>query len=207
MMSNTLLDTVTIGFSSAWHWLHLLAYFAGLSLISIGGAVATAPDMHRHFVLGQHWLNDGPFGTAIAISQAAPGPNVLFVALLGWSMGLNAAPSWPWLPAWTVALACTLVCMLGMLLPSCLLTWFATSWLQRNGERRAVRAFRWGMAPLVVGLVLASGWVLARSAGYAAQSMGPWVLAALTALLVWKTRLHLMWLLLGGAATGVLLGW
>lgn len=163
--------------------------------------------MHRHLVLGQQWLSDSQFGTAIAISQAAPGPNVLFVSLLGWYMGMNAAPHWPWLPSWTLALACALVCMLGMLLPSCLLTWFATKWMQRNGERRTVRAFRWGMAPLVVGLVLASGWVLARSASQAAHSLGPWALTLLTAFLVWKTRLHLMWLLLGGAVTGVLLGW
>lgn len=205
-MIGTLLEHSS-SFSSAWHWLQLLGYFAGISLISIGGAVATAPDMHRHLVLGQQWLSDGQFGTAIAISQAAPGPNVLFVSLLGWYMGLNAAPHWPWVPSWILALACALVCMLGMLLPSCLLTWFATKWLQRNGERLAVRALRWGMAPLVVGLVLASGWVLARSASQAAHSLGPWALVLLTAILVWKTRLHLMWLLLGGAASGVLLGW
>src|SRR5450830_173117 len=71
-------------------WLHLWLHFLMLSLLSIGGAVSTLPDMHRYLVGQQHWLNDTQFNSSIAIAQAAPGPNVLFIALMGWNVGLNA---------------------------------------------------------------------------------------------------------------------
>lgn len=71
-------------------WLQLLLYFLTLSLMAVGGAIATAPDMHRFLVDGHGWLSEAQFSSSIAIAQAAPGPNVLFIALLGWNLGLNA---------------------------------------------------------------------------------------------------------------------
>lgn len=179
-------------------WLHLLGYFLSLSLLAVGGAIATAPDMQRHLVGGQGWLTDSQFSTSIAIAQAAPGPNVLFVALIGWNIGLNAVPGGGW-PTLLASAGASLACMLGILLPSSLLTWSATRWLQRHQARRAVRAFRWGMAPLVVGMMLATGWILARSS---ASGWPAWLLTGLCALLVWKTRIHLLWLLCLGATLG-----
>lgn len=77
-------------FSAADWWL-LMAHFASLSLLAIGGAVSTVPEMHRVLVQQQHWLIDSQFNAAIALGQAAPGPNILFIALLGWNVGLNVA--------------------------------------------------------------------------------------------------------------------
>lgn len=185
-------------------WLHLLLYYMTLSLLSVGGAIATAPEMHRFLVERQAWLSDPQFSASIAIAQAAPGPNVLFVALLGWNLGLNAGGG-----GLTGALFGVLgmaLCMLGVLLPSSLLTWCATRWGQRNRERRAVRAFRQGLSPLVIGLLLATAWLLARAHGESARDWPLWLLTALSTLLVWRTRLHLLWLLGAGALLGAL-GW
>ena len=71
-------------------WLSFFTHYLGLSLLSVGGAITTAPDMHRFLVDRQQWLTDPQFSASVAIAQAAPGPNVLFVALLGWNVGLNA---------------------------------------------------------------------------------------------------------------------
>ena len=74
-----------------WHdWLSLLAQFMMLSLLSVSGAITTVPDMHRYLVDQNRWLTDAQFTSSIAIAQAAPGPNVLFVGLMGWNVGLNA---------------------------------------------------------------------------------------------------------------------
>lgn len=75
---------------SAGDWLNLFLYYLSLSLLAVGGAIATAPDMHRFLVERQAWLTDPQFNASIAIAQAAPGPNVLFIALLGWNVGVNA---------------------------------------------------------------------------------------------------------------------
>jgi len=180
---------------SAGDWLSLLMHFLLLSLLSVGGAITTAPDMHRFLVEERHWLSDPQFSASVAIAQAAPGPNVLFVALIGWNVGLNAGG----LPLAALGLVLSMV---GILLPSATLTYLAAQWGHRNRELRAVRAFKQGMAPIVVSLLIATGWLLALGAAPKLADWPLWCVALVTAVIVWRTRLHLLWLLGAGAALG-----
>ena len=182
-------------------WWALLAQFLSLSLLAVGGAITTAPDMHRYLVTQQHWLSEAQFSSSIALAQAAPGPNVLFIALFGWQVGLNAAAS-SGLPSWASALLGVTLAMVGTLLPSTILTFSVARWGHRNRERRVVRAFKQGMAPLVVGILLATGVILATNQGNSAVHWPLWLLTAVTTLLVWRTRIHLLWLLGAGAVLG-----
>ncbi|WP_029000820.1 chromate transporter [Azohydromonas australica] len=184
-------------------WLHLLLYQLSLSLLAVGGAVTLAPDLHRYLVNGQGWLSEAQFNASITLAQAAPGPNMLFVALLGWNLGLNAAGPGAG-TGWSLTLA-TLgmaVCTVGILAPSSMLTLLATRWGHRNRERLSVRAFRQGMAPIVVGVLLSTAWLLARASGDWTRDGRLWLLTAVVMLLVWRTRMHLLWLLAGGALLG-----
>ena len=190
---------------AAADWWALLAHFLSLSLLAVGGAITTAPDMHRYLVTQQHWLSEAQFSSSIALAQAAPGPNVLFIALFGWQVGLNAAAS-SGLPSWASALLGVTLAMVGTLLPSTILTFSVARWGHRNRERRVVRAFKQGMAPLVIGILLATGVILATSQGTSPDHWPLWLLTAVTALLVWRTRIHLLWLLGAGAVLGGL-GW
>ena len=185
-------------------WLNLFLYYLSLSLLAVGGAISLAPDMQRYLVERNGWLTDVQFSASIAIAQAAPGPNVLFIALLGWNVGLNAGGAGT--GGWALGLLGAALCMLGTMLPSATLTWLATRWAQRNSERRGVRAFKQGMAPIVIGLVMATAWVLGRAQGHIATDWALWLLTLVVALLVWRTRLHLLWLLGAGALLGAL-GW
>ena len=99
-----------------------------LSLLAVGGAITTAPDMHRYLVDQRTWLTEPQFASSIALAQAAPGPNVLFVALLGWNVGLNAG-------GYPLALLGMTVTMVGVLLPSTTLTYLAGRWSHRNRSR------------------------------------------------------------------------
>jgi len=177
-------------------WAQLFVQYLSLSLLSIGGAISTAPEMHRYLVAEQGWLSDAQFNASIAIAQAAPGPNVLFVALMGWHVGLNAG-------GMAMGLFGVLVTMVGILLPSTTLTYLTVQWGHRNRELRAVRAFKQGMAPIVIALLLATGWVLASANSHFDTEWRLWLLTVLAALVIWLTRLHLLWLL----AAGALLGW
>ena len=183
---------------AAQDWIALFGHYLSLSLLSIGGAISTTPDMHRFLVDQRHWLTDAQFNASVAIAQAAPGPNVLFIALMGWNVGINAGGM-----LWGL-LGVTLS-MLGILIPSSTLTVLASQWGHRNRELRAVRAFKQGMAPIVVALLVATGWILASANGHAGGSLQDWPvwLVTVTAtLVVWRTRMHLLWLLGAGAVLG-----
>ena len=194
--SGQMSSTVQLTLSSG-DWLALFTHFMSLSLLAIGGAITTE----------QHWLSDSQFTTSVALAQAAPGPNVLFIALLGWNVGLNAAASaGGGVPAWVYGVMGAAITMVGILLPSTTLTFAATRWAHKNRELRAVRAFKQGMAPIVIALLMATGWILATSHGELLQHWRLWLLTTLAALLAWRTKLHLLWMLGTGGLLGAL-GW
>lgn len=180
-------------------WVALFGHYLLMSLLSVGGAITTAPEMHRYLVDRQGWLTDPQFSASIAIAQAAPGPNVLFVALLGWNVGLNAGG----LPT---ALLGLIVTMAGIMIPSTTVTYLAIRWGHENREVRAVRAFKQGLAPIVIALLIATGWILATGSTYQVRDWPIWLFAVVSTVLVWRTKLHLLWLLGGGAVLGWM-GW
>ncbi len=188
-------------------WLDMFQHFASLSLLAVGGAITTAPDMHRYLVDETHWLSESQFTSSIALAQAAPGPNILFVALMGWNVGLNAAASQGggWMSAMLAALG-LLVAMLGIMLPSSVLTYTATRWAHQHRERLGIRAFKSGMAPIVIALLLATAWLLTMSHDQPTQDWPLYALTLATTLIVWRTKVHMLWLIGAGALLGAL-GW
>ncbi|PXW99304.1 chromate transporter [Sphaerotilus hippei] len=180
-------------------WLVFAGHFALLSLLSVGGAITVASDLQRRLVVDHQWLSDGQFSASVALAQAAPGPNVLFIGLVGWHVGLNAGG----LPLALLGLALSL---LAILLPSSVLTLLTTRWARRHHEDRGVRAFKQGMAPVVIGMMLATATVLDLGLGAPLEHLPVWLVTAVSAGLVWRTRVHLLWLLGAGALMGAL-GW
>ena len=172
--------------------LGLFAHFLVLSLLAVGGAITTAPDMHRYVVAEHQWISDAQFSASIAIAQAAPGPNVLFVAVIGWNV---AGPLG------------ALATMAGTLLPSTALTLLVSRWGAQRRETRGVRAFTTGLTPLTIGLLVATGWLLARpyvTGGTHALGAIALVAGAIAGML--RTKLSPMWLVAVGALVGAL-GW
>lgn len=168
--------------------LGLFGHFMLLSLLAIGGAITTVPDMHRYLVVQQGWLGDAAFTASIALAQAAPGPNLLFVAVLGYNVA---------------GLAGAALTLLASLLPSTTLVLCVTRWGRRRRDSRGARAFRAGMAPLTVGLLLSTGWILAEPGGGSPAALA--LLAATVAAML-LTRLSPIWLVALGALAGAL-GW
>lgn len=189
---------------TAGDWLTLLMHFTSLSLLAVGGAIITAPDMHRFLVSEQGWLSESQFTSSLALAQASPGPNAMYIALIGWHVGLNTAGGQIGLASMGSAMLGLLIAMLGTLLPSCTLTYLVAQWGHRNRELRSVRAFKTGMAPMVVALLLATGWLVSSTQRDPERDWPLWLLTAACLLLVWKTRLHLLWLIGAGALLGAL---
>jgi chromate transporter len=168
-------------------WLALLGHFLLLSLLSIGGAITVVPDMHRVMVGQMGLLTDAQFNASIAIAQASPGPNVLFVAVMGYQAAgfLGASAT-----------------LFGIMLPSTTLALVVARWGHARRDWRAVQAFKAGMAPIVIALMFSTGWILAAETSGRSHIL----LTVAAALLVWRTRVHLLVLILVGAIFGAA-GW
>lgn len=167
--------------------LELFLHFASLSLLAIGGALGMAPEMRRFMVDEQHWISGTQFTDSVVIAQAAPGPNILFVTLLGWQAGGTLG-----------ALATTV----GLLLPSSLATWWGWRWKQAREDSPLVGAIRLGLSPIAIGLTASAGWVVASGANQSDWRM--WALTGVTVAVVLRTRLNMLWLIAAGALLGAL---
>jgi len=187
-----------LSISMTWSdWLYLLQSFLLFSIMSIGGPLVLLPEMRRLLVGEQGWLTDEQVSASVVIAQAAPGPNVLFVALLGWNVGLNAGGYW------TALLGAT-ICMVGILLPASALIFATSHWVHHNRNRLVVKAFKQGMSPVVIAMLICSGWILATAGTNARTDWPLWLVSAITTLLVIWGRIHMLWLLLVGGALGAL---
>jgi len=171
---------------AAGDWLSLFTHFLILSLLAVGGAITTVPDMQRFVVKEQGWLSDAQFTASVALAQAAPGPNVLFVAVIGFNVG---------------GLAGVLATMTGTLLPSTTLAMAATHWSKRNQESRGLRAFTTGLAPLTIGLLAATSWILL---GPTRTQWTAIVLALGALVFMLRTKWSPLWPIAVGAVAGAL---
>lgn len=168
--------------------LQLTAHFAVLSLLAVGGAITSASDMQRYLVVERGWIDALQFNASVAIAQAAPGPNILFVALLGWSV---AGPLG------------MLATMAGIMGPSSVLTFIVGRLRHTRQDTLPVRAFSVGLAPLTIGLLLATGWVLALPSLDRPMAL---LLLPATVLFMLKTARSPLWMIAVGAVVGALGG-
>jgi chromate transporter len=163
-----------------------LAWTFGLmSLFAVGGANAAIPEMHRLAVDVQHWMTDKQFADVFAISQMSPGPNVLIVTLIGYSVA---------------GLAGALVATLAMCVPTAVLAYCVSRLLTRSSHSRWPAIIQAALVPLSIGLMAASGLILALT------SDRTWTAALLTvasAVLAAATRLNPFWMLLAGGIFGL----
>jgi chromate transporter len=156
-----------------------------LSLLAFGGVTAVVPEIHRFAVDVHGWMTSEEFADLFALAQAAPGPNMMIVTLVG----LRAAG----VPG--AVLATLAVCI-----PSCLLMFGVSRTMDRfraSTWRAVVQA---GLAPVTVGLVLGSGWVLTRAADHTPAA---YALTAATVAWTTATRRSPFWMLAAGAILGL----
>jgi chromate transporter len=169
-------------------WGALFLHFLSMSMLAIGGALATAPEMHRYLVEQHGWLDDTQFSASIALAQAAPGPNLIFVPVLGHAIaGLPGAA----------------VALVGILIPSTTFALAASRWARARRQTLGVRAFVAGMAPITIGLLFAAATVLVVPL---APQPAAWALVAATVALSLKTKIAPVWLIAVGAVVGAF-GW
>lgn len=158
--------------------------FLFMAFLAIGGANAVVPEMHRQAVEVEGWMTNGEFSALFAIANAAPGPNVLIVTLIGWHV------------AGVLGALVTTGAMVG---PTSILTYAVFRLWDRFRDAPWRRPVQNGLANLTVGLVAASGYLLARAADTSAATVGITLAAATVS---YWTKINPLWPLLAAAAIG-----
>lgn len=163
----------------------LVLTFAMLSLLAIGGANATIPEIHRQVVLVHHWMTDATFANLIAIGQTAPGPNVLIVSAIGWQVA---------------GLAGLLAASAAIVVPSSLLAAVVGRLFARHENWSGIALIRRSLTPIAAGLMFASALVMVKAAfsGW----LSPLLAVSVTAMIFW-TRLSPVWIMAVSALIGI----
>lgn len=169
--------------------LHALAeitkHFTLLSLVAIGGINAILPEIHRVVVDVEGWMTSGEFADLFALAQLAPGPNAMVVALVGWKVA---------------GLAGALIATVAACGPSSVVCYIAWHWADRLRQSPMRAIVQRALSPLAIGLILASGYTLARAAD---RSLGAVALTSIAAALLAWTRVNPVWVLLVGGVAGL----
>ena len=181
-------------------WVSLFINMASFSLMAVGGVITLAPEMQRFLVLEKGWITDFQFNASIAIAQSAPGPNLLFVALFGWHVGINSSND-VFLQS-ILGVMGAFIALTGLLIPSTTLTFVMARWAQKNKDLKLVRAFKQGMTPIVISLLLSTCWLLASPERDIQLDWPTLLLAGIISIITLKTKIHILWMLALGAIFG-----
>jgi len=163
-------------------FLHSLA----LWFVAVGGPSAILPDFHRYVVESHHLMTSAKFAELYTLAQAAPGPNFMYVTLIGWQLA-----------GWAGAVTMTI----PVLVPAATLSLLVGHMHERYLNAPIGRAIRRALAPITIGLMCASATVLMRAVNHDWRG---YLLTLVTVVLVLRTSWSPLWLLAAGALAGVL---
>ncbi|MBN3807998.1 chromate transporter [Paraburkholderia sp. Ac-20347] len=163
----------------------LAAIFSQLSLLAFGGGNTILPEMQRQVVEVHHWMPASEFSALFALAQAAPGPNMMIVTLVGWHVA-----------GW----AGMLVTSIAKFGPSSLVTIAALHAWDRFKDRPWRRIAQRGLVPVTAGLVAASAVLIAKASD---PTWIAWAITGVCAVLAFRTKIHPLWLLAAGSLIGL----
>ena len=160
--------------------------FLELSLLAFGGGNTILPEMQRQVVEVHHWMTAQEFSASFALAQAAPGPNMMIVSLLGWRIA---------------GLAGVAVTTIATFCPSIIVTSVAYQLWERFKDRPWRRIVQAGLVPVTAGFVASSAVIITVG------SDPTWMLAGVTAvcaIVATTTRIHPLAILAFGTVVGLI---
>jgi chromate transporter len=164
----------------------LFVHFLALWFVAVGGPSTILPDIHRYVVEVNQLMTSTQFAEIYTLAQVAPGPNVMYVTLIGWQLA-----------GWAGAAATTI----PLLVPATTLTLLVGHLNERYPNASIGRAIRRGLTPITIGLMFASATILMRAVNHDWRG---YLITLLTVALVLRKPWNPLWLLAGGALAGIL---
>ena len=164
----------------------LFLHFLALWFVAIGGPSTILPEVHRYVVDVNHFLTNTEFAEIYTLAQVAPGPNAMYVTLIGWHLA-----GWAGVAATTIPL----------MVPATTLTLLIGHLNERYPEAPIARAIRSGLPPIAIGLTLSSATILMRAVNHDWRA---YLITLITVTVILRKSWNPLWLLAGGALAGVL---
>ncbi len=154
--------------------------------VAVGGPSAILPDFHRYIVEVHGLMSSTDFAELYTLAQAAPGPNFMYVTLIGWHLA-----------GWAGAATMTL----PVLIPATTFSLLVSRLKERHPNATVGRVINAGLAPITIGLMCASSTILMRAVNH---NWRAYLLTLITLGFVMRTSWNPLWLLAAGALAGVL---
>ncbi len=163
----------------------MFLHFLALWFVAIGGPSTILPGIHRYVVEVLQVMTSREFAEIYTLAQVAPGPNVMYVTLLGWRLA-----------GWAGAAATTI----PLLVPATTLTLLVGHLNERYPNATFGRVIRSGLPPITIGLMFASATILMRAVNHDWRG---YLITLLTVALVLRKPWNPLWLLAAGALAGM----
>jgi chromate transporter len=164
----------------------LFIKLSAFSALAFGGINALLPALYKLTVVQEQWLNTQTFSDFFAIAQAAPGPNLLTVTLIGWHVyGIIGA----------------IVASIAICWPSSIMVYFLQGYIGRLKNPIKRQTIQYAASALAVGLVLGSAWDISQQIN---QSQAAFALTFISMLIIVFTRWHPLYLIALGGTLGAL---
>ena len=167
-------------------------YFLKIGAVLVGSGYVLLPVLRADLVVKLHWLSDSQLLDAVAVSQATPGPFFTVATFIGYLLA-----------GWKGSTLATL----GMFLPAFVYVGVTSGFLPKLRKSPLAGAFLDGVNAAAVALMAFVGYQFGRAALVNIPAV---ILAVLSTVLVFRYKVNSSWLVLGGAASGILLrlmGW
>ena len=166
----------------------LAAICLRMGSVTFGGGLVMVPLIESEVVNNHHWLTHQEFADATALGQITPGPVLITATFVGYRV------------AGTLG---ALVATISIFLPAFLMTIAAASSLRRFRDNEQVQSFLRGVAPAVVGLLVAAALSIGRA------GIHSWVGLSITLLAIFifiRFRPNPFWVLFGAGALRLVIG-
>lgn len=171
--------------------LTLSAIFLRMGSVTFGGGLVMVPLIESEVVNTHHWLTHQEFADAFALGQITPGPVLITATFVGYRV------------AGTLG---ALVATVSIFLPAFLITIAAASSLRRFRNNEQVQSFLRGIAPAVIGLLVAAALSIGRAGIHSWVGVSIMLLAIFTLI---RFRPNPFWVIFGAGvirfAVGLLL--
>jgi chromate transporter len=166
----------------------LAAICLRMGSVTFGGGLVMIPLIESEVVDTHHWLTHQEFADATALGQITPGPVLITATFVGYRV------------AGTLG---ALVATISIFLPAFLMTIAAASSLRRFRNNEQVQAFLRGIAPAVVGLLVAAALSIGRSGIHSWVGLSIMLLAIVTLI---RFRPNPFWVIFGAGMLRFIVG-